>query len=307
MALVVFTDNNLIGNLLTNYDAQADSILELVLKIREYLKTNPIVSSDTVGEIIQEYLDSHPQAGQVTSVNGKTGAVTIGIDDLAGLSAALESKYSPSNVPPYPVTSVNGQTGDVTVSGGGAVESVNGKTGAVTIGIDDLAGLAAALADKYSQTNPPPYPVTSVNGRTGAVAIPVPVNSVNGKIGTVVIGMSDIEGLTAALNSKYSTSNVPPYPVTSVNGQTGAVTLTNFGSASVQLTFDGENACHLFTPPTGMNTSTPCGLFFSGTSLYLYSSICYFNSINKCGVQIYSTATNQLLTSNLTATLVFMR
>ena len=307
MAVVVFTDNNLIGNLLTNYDAQADSILELVLKIREYLKTNPIVSSDTVGEIIQEYLDSHPQAGQVTSVNGKTGAVVIGIDDIEDLSGILDACYSSENQPPYPVTSVNGQTGDVVVSGGGAVESVNGKTGAVIIGIDDLAGLAAALADKYSQTNPPPYPVTSVNGRTGAVAIPVPVNSVNGKIGTVVIGQSDIEGLTAALNSKYSASNVPPYPVTSVNGQTGAVNLTNFGSASVQLTFDGENACHLFTPPTGMNTSTPFGLFFSGTSLYLYSSICYFNSINKCGVQIYNTATNQLLQSNLTATLIYMR
>lgn len=308
MAVVVFTDNNLIGNLLTNYDAQADSILELVLKIREYLKTNPIVSADTVGEIIQEYLDSHPQAGQVTSVNGKTGAVVIGIDDIEDLSGILDACYSSENQPPYPVTSVNGQTGAVVISGGGAVDSVNGKTGAVIIGIDDLAGLAAALADKYSQTNPPPYPVESVNGLTGDIELNLGVLSINGKRGNILLlSIGDIQGLQAALNAKYSPSNVPPYPVTSVNGQTGAVTLTNFGSASVQLTFDGENACHLFTPPTGMNTSTPCGLFFSGTSLYLYSSICYFNSINKCGVQIYSTATNQLLTSNLTATLIYMR
>lgn len=308
MAVVVFTDNNLIGNLLTNYDAQADSILELVLKIREYLKTNPIVSTDTVGEIIQDYLDSHPQTGQVSSVNGKTGAVVIGIDDIEDLSGILDACYSSENQPPYPVRSVNGQTGDVIVSGGGAVDSVNGKTGAVIIGIDDLAGLAAALADKYSATNPPPYPVTSVNGLTGDIEINTGVLSINGKRGNILLlAIGDIQGLQSALDAKYSASNVPPYPVTSVNGQTGAVTLTNFGSASVQLTFDGENACHLFTPPSGMNTLTPFALFFSGTSLYLYSSICYFNSINKCGVQIYNTATNQLLQSNLTATILFMR
>jgi hypothetical protein len=245
MAVVVFTDNNLIGNLLTNYDAQADSILELVLKIREYLKTNPIVSAETVGEIIQEYLDSHPHAGQVTSVNGKTGSVVIGIDDIEDLPGILDACYSAENQPPYPVTSVNGQTGAVVISGGGAVDSVNGKTGAVIIGIDDLAGLAAALANKYSQTNPPPYPVESVNGLTGDVEINTGVLSINGKRGNILLlAIGDIQGLQAALDAKYSASNVPPYPVTSVNGQTGAVTIStggaNFGVATVTTNFDGD-------------------------------------------------------------------
>jgi hypothetical protein len=257
MAVVVFTDNNLIGNLLTNYDAQADSILELVLKIREYLKTNPIVSADTVGEIIQEYLDSHPQAGQVTSVNGKTGAVVIGIDDIEDLSGILDACYSSENQPPYPVTSVNGQTGDVTVSGGGAVDSVNGKTGAVIIGIDDLAGLAAALADKYSQTNPPPYPVESVNGKKGIVFIDEGVLSINGKKGDIYkLTISDTNGLQEALNAKYSASNVPPYPVTSVNGQTGAVTISagaDFGYAEVTTTY--ADGLHEFTLPADAKIS----------------------------------------------------
>lgn len=89
----------------------------------------------------------------VTSVNGKTGAVT-------GL-------YDSDNPPPYPVTSVNGKTGYVTGLYDSAnpppypVTSVNGKTGAVT-------GL-------YDSANPPPYPVKSVNGKTGAVTINIPV------------------------------------------------------------------------------------------------------------------------------------
>lgn len=257
MAVVVFTDNNLIGDLLTNYDAQADSILELVLKIREYLKTNPIVSAETVGEIIQEYLDSHPQAGQVTSVNGKTGSVIIGIDDIEDLPGILDACYSSENQPPYPVTSVNGQTGAVVISGGGAVDSVNGKTGAVIIGIDDLAGLAAALANKYSQTNPPPYPVTSVNGQTGTIEINTGVLSINGKTGNILLlSVDDIRGLQTLLNSKYSASNVPPYPVTSVNGQTGAVTISagaNFGVATVTTTFDGD--WHNFSLPSDAKIS----------------------------------------------------
>ena len=48
--------------------------------------------------------------------------------------------------------------------------------------------------DAYTPTNPPPYPVRSVNGKTGAVT-----------------------GL-------YDANNPPPYPVRSVNGKTGAVT-----------------------------------------------------------------------------------
>lgn len=62
-------------------------------------------------------------ATSVTSVNGKTGAVT-------GL-------YDKDNPPPYPVTSVNGKTGAVTDLYGEnnpppyPVTSVNGKTGVV--------------------------------------------------------------------------------------------------------------------------------------------------------------------------------
>ena len=49
-----------------------------------------------------------------------------------------------------------------------------------------------SLEGAYSAANPPPYPVTSVNGKTGAVIIDIPANV-------------------------YTQDNPPPYPVTSVN------------------------------------------------------------------------------------------
>ena len=120
-----------------------------VYDIIKYLHDTPIPTEEDVEKAVDAYLKENPITGNfysadnpppypVTSVNGKTGAVTIDVD-TSGL-------YSPTNPPPYPVT------------------SVNGKTGAVTIDVD-TSGL-------YSPTNPPPYPVTSVNGKTGAVTVP---------------------------------------------------------------------------------------------------------------------------------------
>ena len=53
----------------------------------------------------------------------------------------------------------------------------------------------------------------------------VPVTSVNGKTGAVEIAKGDV-GLGKVRNeAQYSAQNPPPYPVTSVNGATGAVTV----------------------------------------------------------------------------------
>ena len=138
-----------------------------IYDIIKYLNDTPIPTEEDVAKAVDAYLKENPITGNfysadnpppypVTSVNGKTGAVT-------GL-------YSADNKPPYPVTSVNRKTGAVTGLYDAnnpppyPVTSVNGKTGAVTIDVD-TSGL-------YSPTNPPPYPVTSVNGKTGAVTVP---------------------------------------------------------------------------------------------------------------------------------------
>ena len=126
----------------------------------------------------------------VSTVNGQSGDVVITASDIGLGNVDNVQQYSATNPPPYPVTSVNGQTGavtvtapvtsvngmtgDVIVSGGGGsgdVLSVNGKNGVVVLDKTDIGLGNVDNVQQYSATNPPPYPVTSVNGLTGAVSL----------------------------------------------------------------------------------------------------------------------------------------
>ncbi|ELS4260383.1 hypothetical protein R5K90_002174 [Salmonella enterica] len=94
-------------------------------------------------------------------------------DDNTQLSQAIAAIIASKVIEP-PVTSVNGKTGDVTLAAADVhalpdtysapVSSVNGKTGAVTLAAADVH----ALPDTYT---PPAAPVSSVNGKTGAVTL----------------------------------------------------------------------------------------------------------------------------------------
>ena len=143
----------------------------------------------------------------VNTVNGQSGDVVLTASDIGLGNVDNVQQYSATNPPPYPVTSVNGQTGavtvtapvtsvngmtgDVIVSGGGGsgdVLSVNGQNGVVVLDKTDIGLGNVDNVQQYSATNPPPYPVTSVNGQTGDVTIAGAVDSVNGQTGTVVLG-----------------------------------------------------------------------------------------------------------------------
>ena len=70
---------------------------------------------DGVTSNVQTQLNKKLESVPVTSVNGKTGAVTLGKSDVGLGSVDNVRQYSASNPPPYPVTSVNGHTGAITV------------------------------------------------------------------------------------------------------------------------------------------------------------------------------------------------
>lgn len=265
--MVIFDNFDTISHCLTAWDVQADSILKMVMAIRDYLNTNPIVSGETVAGIITKYLEDHPITGAVTSVNGQTGAVIVLVP----------------------------------------VQSVNGKTGDVEIAESDIANLVDDLASKFSALNPPPYPVTSVNGQTGAVVITVPdapVTSVNNKTGAVVITTVDIAGLDAELAGKYSSSNPPPYPVTSVNGQTGAVSTGQWGTAQVVATFSGAEMMHYFLAPPDMDLTHP--LCFVLNNAYI-SSGC-IESNGTIYTALYSTGeTPALIDQSVTIDILYFK
>lgn len=109
----------------------------------------------------------------VTSVNTKTGAVTLSASDVGA----------------QPTITVNG-----IIKGDGA-----GNLSAAEVVNADLLDLNPASVGlgnvdnvkQYSASNPPPYPVTSVNGKTGAVtisALPTVTTADNGKFLRVVNG-----------------------------------------------------------------------------------------------------------------------
>lgn len=200
--------------------------------------------------------------GDIISVNGKTGVVELSLSDILGDSgaqvklctateftsttAATWNAYYEDGYRIVGVVNSNATAIDyiyllkqdennhqpIGLSAGASnaytpsnpppypVTSVNGKTG-------DVTGL-------YGAENPPPYPVTSVNGKTGAIIglysaenpPPYPVKSVNGKTGDVTIesGVSSVNGKTGDVTGLYSAENPPPYPVASVNGMRGNVT-----------------------------------------------------------------------------------
>ena len=105
------------------------------------------------------------------------------------------------------------------------VATLGASGGAARYGQKNDVGLGNVdNVKQYSASNPPPYPVTSVAGRTGAVTLT----------------KADVELNNVANERQYSANNPPPYPVTSVAGKTGVVTLekADVGLGNVDNTAD---------------------------------------------------------------------
>lgn len=103
----------------------------------------------------------------VTSVNSKTGAVVLGASDVGALpadtviptvnNATLTIRRNSVDIGSFTANSAN----DVNID-------INVPTDKSDIGLGNVDNVK-----QYSASNPPPYPVTSVNGKTGDVTIDV--------------------------------------------------------------------------------------------------------------------------------------
>lgn len=184
--------------------------------------------------------------GNIVSVNGKTGVVQLSLADIVGTSSVQVKLCTAEEFASTTTTTWNARYNE----GYRIVGVVNASATA----IDSIyllkqdennhtpIGLSTGTSDAYTPSNPPPYPVKSVNGKTGAVTglydaenpPPYPVKSVNGKTGAVTglydannqppYPVSSVNGKTGAITGLYDANNQPPYPVSSVNGKTGAIT-----------------------------------------------------------------------------------
>ena len=141
--------------------------------------TVPTKTSDITND--SGYLTSAP----VTSVNSKTGAVVLTANDVGALpadtviptvnNATLTIRRNSVDIGSFTANSAN----DVNID-------INVPTDKSDIGLGNVDNVK-----QYSASNPPPYPVTSVNGKTGSITVrevPAVTTTDNGKFLRVVNG-----------------------------------------------------------------------------------------------------------------------
>ena len=120
---------------------------------------------DGVTSNVQTQLNKKLEKAPVTSVNSKTGAVQLNASDVGALpadtiiptvnNATLTIRRNSIDVGSFTANSAN----DVDID-------INVPADKSDIGLGNVDNVK-----QYSASNPPPYPVTSVNGKTGAVSL----------------------------------------------------------------------------------------------------------------------------------------
>lgn len=133
----------------------------------------------------------------VRTAGGHTAGVLFNQDYMYVMyDNTADRVYTMNHPPAYPVTSVDGQTGDVKVFPNAATrlpdvtdDYTNIRRQIETGGTQNIVGIelkqnkAYRMKDQYryemyDSDNPPPYPVSSVNGQTGTVVLAIPFTDV---------------------------------------------------------------------------------------------------------------------------------
>lgn len=121
----------------------------------------------------------------VTSVNGKIGVVVLTAEDVGALP--VDTVIPTVNNATLTIRRNNIDVGSFTANSANDVNvDINVPTDKSDIGLSNVDNIK-----QYSATNPPPYPVTSVNGKTGTITVhevPTVTAADNGKFLRVVNG-----------------------------------------------------------------------------------------------------------------------
>ena len=180
----------------------------LIQKVKEYGESIVLSVNGQTGEVVL-YQDPNVQFPPVDSTNWTmtrtANGHNIGIQFQNGMAYLLfdgssERIYTTANPPAYPVTSVDGQTGAVQVFPNADTvlppvdntrtimrrQIKDGNNQDIFTGVQAEADALKRLSGTnlytiYDQQNQPPYPVTSVNGNTGAVILAIPFADVSGQ------------------------------------------------------------------------------------------------------------------------------
>jgi hypothetical protein len=170
----------------------------------------------------------------VTSVAGRTGAISLANTDISGLgtmstaNAANYSTTSAANLLYYPLSS--NPAGYLTSA---PVTSVAGRTGAISLAVADVSGAAPLASPALSGT--PTAPTATLGTNTTQIATTAfvlanapaaPVTSVAGKTGVVTLVAADVSG--AAPLASPSLTGTPLSTTAAVDTNTTQIATTAF-------------------------------------------------------------------------------
>ena len=199
----------------------------------------------------------------IRMANGTDRGIMFGNDNKAYIvhGNLMAEIYAQNNQPPYPVTSVNGQTGDVVLYASNTVRlpdlddislhnwNIFRELNNVYRGIQFNDDGTAEIIDNlnryqlYTSNNPPPYPVTSVNGQTGAVTLFTDNNSV------VAFPAIDDPNIAGWIMGR-SINNTPCYIQLNDDGTMGLTAGVN----SYRIYTTNDTANDIINVPTDANT-----------------------------------------------------
>ena len=159
--------------------------------------------------------------GNIVSVNGKTGIVELTLSDIIGNSGVQVKLCTATEFSSATTETWNGYYNEgyrivgVANSGGTAMDSI------YILKQDEdnhtPIGLSAGASNAYTPDNPPPYPVESVNGKTGAVSVKVvDVSNGNSSDENAYLFIDELEDYpdVAASNSDKLGGQLPAYYAT---------------------------------------------------------------------------------------------
>ena len=120
---------------------------------------------DGVTSNVQTQLNKKLEKAPVTSVNSKTGAVQLNASDVGALPA--DTVIPTVNNATLTIRRNSIDVGSFTANSANDVDiDINVPADKSDIGLGNVDNVK-----QYSASNPPPYPVTRVNGKTGAVSL----------------------------------------------------------------------------------------------------------------------------------------
>ena len=180
--------------------------------------------------------------GAVDSVNGKTGVVVLDAADVGALPD--------STVIPDPANATPADLGTAAIGSStryARQDHVHKMPSAADVGLGNVDNV-----QQYSATNPPPYPVTSVNGQTGAVTVSgaTPADTIPEDLGTAAIGTSDKFARQDHVHNMPSAADVGALPDNTVIPDPANANPSDLGTAAIGSTTRYARQDHVHKMPS---------------------------------------------------------